>query len=156
MKNWTKLTVAVLVCELVGIFSTPFTLSAIPTWYTTLVKPFFSPPNWLFGPIWTVLYFLMGVALYFIWKQGWSKKKIKMAGTFFLIQLVLNFLCPVFFFGLRSPLLGFIDILLLLILIVITMRQFYAISKLSFYLLIPYVVWVSFATVLNGAILVLN
>jgi translocator protein len=156
MKNLPKLFVSVIDCELVGIISTPFTIAAIPSWYATLVKPPFSPPNWLFGPVWTLLYFLMGISFYLIWKQGWQKKKIKTAGLFFLAQLGLNFLWSLLFFGLRSPALGLIDIGIMLILIVMTMRKFYALSKQAFYLLLPYLFWVSFATLLNLAILVLN
>lgn len=156
MKNWKNLIVSVLLCELVGILGTPFTLSAIPTWYATLNKPFFAPPNRIFGPAWTLLYFLMGVSFYLIWKQGWRKKKIKTAGIFFLVQLVLNFLWSPIFFGLRAPLLGLITIVAMWIMIVITMKEFYPLSKLAFYLLVPYLVWVSFATVLNAAIVILN
>lgn len=156
MKNLLKLIASVLACELVGILSAPFTIAAIPTWYATLIKPSFSPPNWLFGPAWTLLYFLMGVSFYLIWKQGWRKKAVKKAGLFFLVQLSLNFLWSFLFFGLRSPLLGLIDIALLWLFIVATMQMFYPSSKLAFYLLVPYLLWVSFATILNTAILILN
>lgn len=102
MKDLPKLLISVIGCELVGFLGTPFTISAIPTWYATLNKPFFAPPNWIFGPVWTLLYFLMGVAFYLIWKQGWQKKKIKTAGMFFLVQLALNFIWSPIFFGLRA------------------------------------------------------
>lgn len=156
MKNTWKLIVSVIGCELIGILGTPFTISAIPTWYATLNKPFFAPPNWLFGPAWTLLYFLMGVAFYLIWKQGWQKKKNKIAGKYFLAQLALNFIWSPIFFGLRMPLLGLIVIVAMWIMIAITMKKFYPLSKLAFYLLVPYLLWVSFATLLNGAIVVLN
>ncbi len=156
MKHLTKFLISVIGCELVGFLGTPFTFSAIPTWYSTLNKPFFAPPNWIFGPVWTVLYFLMGVAFYLIWKQGWQKKLIKTAGKYFLAQLALNFLWSPIFFGLRSPLLGLIVIVAMWTVIVLTMRKFYAVSKLAFYLLVPYLMWVSFATLLNAAILILN
>lgn len=156
MKNTWKLIVSVIGCELVGILGTPFTISAIPTWYATLNKPFFAPPNWLFGPAWTLLYFLMGVAFYLIWKQGWQKKKNRIAGKYFLVQLALNFIWSPIFFGLRMPLLGLIVIVAMWIMIAITMKKFYPLSKLAFYLLVPYLLWVSFATLLNGAIVVLN
>ena len=156
MKNLRKLIVSVICCELVGFLGTPFTISAIPTWYASLNKPFFAPPNWIFGPVWTLLYLLMGVAFYLIWKQGWQKKKVKGAGLFFLAQLVLNFIWSPIFFGLRSPLLGLIVIVAMWALIVMTMKKFYSLSRLAFYLLIPYLLWVSFATLLNAAIVVLN
>jgi benzodiazapine receptor len=147
---------SVLLCQLAGILGTPFTMSAIPNWYVFLNKPFFSPPNWLFAPVWTLLYTLMGIAFYLIWRQGWQKNTVKTAGTYFLIQLFLNFLWSIFFFGLRSPELGLINIIAMLIFIILTMKHFYPLSKLAAYLLIPYLAWVSFATLLNLAILVLN
>lgn len=156
MKNIAKLAISVIGCELVGILGTPFTTSAIPTWYAGLNKPFFAPPNWLFGPAWTLLYFLMGVAFYLIWQHGWRNKKSQIARKYFLIQLALNFIWSPVFFGLRSPLLGLIVILLMLVMIMLTIKKFYALSKPAAYLLIPYLLWVSFATTLNAGILVLN
>lgn len=156
MKNLFKLIASIAVCELVGILSTPFTLAAIPTWYATLVKPPFSPPNWIFGPVWTLLYLMMGISFYLLWQLGWKKKKVKVAGYYFGAQLALNFLWSVSFFGLHSPLLGLVNIIALWILIILTMKHFYPLSKPAFYLLVPYVLWVSFATLLNGAIVVLN
>lgn len=155
MKNIAKLIISVIGCELVGFLGTPFTLSAIPSWYANLNKPFFAPPNRIFGPVWTLLYFLMGMAFYLIWKQGWQKK-VKTAGVYFLTQLALNFIWSPIFFGLKAPLLGLIVIVAMWILIVITMKKFYPLSRLAFYLLVPYLLWVSFATILNAAIIVLN
>jgi tryptophan-rich sensory protein len=156
MKNALKLIGSIVVCEVVGISGTPFTIAAIPTWYATLSKPYFSPPNWLFGPVWTILYFLMGVSFFLIWKQGLKKKKNKTAAVIFGIQLLLNFLWTVLFFGLKSPVLGLIGIILLLVSIGLTMQKFYGVSKLAAYLLIPYLVWVCFATLLNISIVILN
>lgn len=156
MKNLIKLVSCIIGCELVGILGTPFTVAAIPTWYENLNKPFFSPPNWIFGPAWTLLYLLIGISFYLILKKGWKKKAVKSAGIFFLTQLTLNFLWSPVFFGLKSPLLGLITIMAMWILILITMKKFYPLSKSAFYLLIPYLLWVSFATVLNAAILFLN
>lgn len=156
MKDLIKLSGSIISCELVGIFGTPFTIKAIPTWYASLNKPFFSPPNWIFGPVWTILYLLMGISFYLIWKKGWGKKSVKSAGMFFLAQLILNLLWSPIFFGLKSPLLGLIIIVAMWILIVMTIKKFYPLSKLASYLLIPYFLWVSFATVLNAAILILN
>lgn len=153
--SW-KLIVSVMGCELVGIFSTPFTLSAIPTWYAYLNKPPFSPPNWVFGPVWTTLYFLMGVSAFLIWRKGLKKKKVKRALGYFLLQLLFNFLWSPVFFGLHSPILGLATIIILLALIVITIMSFYKISQVAAYLLVPYLLWVSFATVLNFSIVILN
>lgn len=156
MKDLVKLLCSIIGCELVGILGTPFTLAAIPTWYTNLNKPFFSPPSWIFGPAWAILYFLMGVAIYLVLKRGWEKRAVKGAVVFFLAQLSLNFIWSPIFFGLKSPLWGLVTIVAMWAFIVITMKKFYPLSKLAFYLLIPYLLWVSFATVLNAAILILN
>lgn len=143
-------------CELVGIAATPFTLSTISTWYQTLQKPPFSPPNWIFGPVWTILYFLMGVAAYLVWIKGLEKRAVKTALSIFIAQLVFNFFWSILFFGLHSPLLALIDILILWILILITIIKFHKISKIASYLLIPYILWVTFATILNLSIVLLN
>jgi tryptophan-rich sensory protein len=156
MKHLPKLIASIVGCELVGIAGTPFTLAAIPSWYSTLNKPSFAPPNWLFGPAWTLLYLLMGTAFYLIWKQGFKKKGVKTASKFFLAQLALNFIWSPVFFGLRSPQLGLITIITLWFFIALTMKKFYPLSRPAFYLLIPYLLWVSFATLLNAAIVVLN
>lgn len=156
MKDWMKLVLSVLGCELVGIISTTFTISSISSWYIYLNKPSFAPPNRIFGPVWVVLYMLMGISIYLIWKQGWKKKKVREAGKTFLVQLGLNFLWSPIFFGLRSPILGFVFILILWAFIIVTMKKFYPLSKLAFGLLIPYLLWVSFASILNGSIVILN
>lgn len=156
MKHLPKLIASIILCEFVGLAGTPFTITAIPTWYATLNKPPFSPPNWVFGPVWTILYFLMGVSFYLIWKQGWKNKQNLLARKYFFIQLTLNFFWSVLFFGLRSPILGLINIVAMWIYIVATIKSFYPISKLASYLLIPYLLWVSFATILNLSIFLLN
>lgn len=156
MKNAFKHIASIVGCELVGLIGTPFTISAIPLWYATLNKPFFAPPNWLFGPVWTLLYALMGTAFYLIWKQGWNKKKVHTAGMFFLAQFAFNAIWSPIFFGLRSPLFGLFVIVAMWALIVATMNKFRLLSKTAFYLMLPYLAWVSFATLLNAAIVVLN
>jgi len=156
MNNLSKLIVSIIGCELVGIAGSVFTVSAIPAWYASLNKPSFAPPNWVFGPAWTLLYFLMGMSFYLIWRQGWKKEKVKTAGKYFFVQLGLNFIWSPIFFGLRAPLLGLIVIVAMWALIVMTMKKFYPLSRLAFYLLVPYLLWVSFATILNAAIVVLN
>lgn len=156
MNKLFKITVSVVGCELVGLLGTPFTVSSIPTWYAQLNKPLFAPPNWIFGPVWTLLYFLMGVSVFLIWKKVTLKKQDKVAIKYFLAQLFVNFLWSPFFFGLKSPALGLITIVTMWVLIVITVKRFYRIVPLAAYLLIPYLLWVSFATLLNASILVLN
>lgn len=156
MRKLFKFLVAVLGCELVGLLSTPITIHAIPTWYASLHKPFFNPPNWIFGPVWTILYFLIGIAVYFIWISGKKKKVVTQALLYFLIQLFFNFLWSFLFFGLQSPLLGMIDIIVLFILILVTIMKFSKVSKPATYLLLPYLLWVGFATLLNISIVLLN
>lgn len=156
MNRIAKFATCVIACELVGNASTPFILAAIPTWYQTLNKPPFSPPNWIFGPTWTILYFLMGVATFLVWEKGLKEKGVKVALYYFSAQLFLNFLWSILFFGLHSAILGLIDIAALWVLIALTIMKFFPVSKTASYLLIPYILWVSFATILNFAIVVLN
>lgn len=143
-------------CEIVGLLGTPFTATAIPTWYVFLEKPFFAPPNWIFGPVWSILYLLMGISAYLVWTSDKKEKLIHHALHMFLIQLFLNFLWSVLFFGLKSPVLGLIDIVALLGFIFFTIKAFMRVSRPAAYMLIPYILWVSFATILNAAIIFLN
>lgn len=156
MKNPLKLIISVVLCELIGIAATPFTFSSIPTWYATLNKPSFSPPNWIFGPVWTTLYFLMGVSLYLVWSKGLGARGVRNSLYFFAAQLFFNFLWSILFFGLHSPILALVDIVLLWIFIVLTIKKFTRIDQLAAFLLIPYLLWVSFATLLNLSIAILN
>ncbi|MCL5676167.1 MAG: tryptophan-rich sensory protein [Patescibacteria group bacterium] len=143
-----------MVCQLTGLISTPFTVSSVRLWYSFLNKPFFSPPNWIFGPVWTTLYLLMGISAGIIWNR--KGKAAKKALGFFALQLFLNFLWSIFFFGFHLPFLALLDLILLWLAILVTMKLFYKISELSFWLLVPYILWVSFAGVLNLAIVLLN
>ena len=156
MNNVTKLLTSIVICELTGLLSTPFTIASIPSWYATLHKPFFQPPNWIFGPVWTILYFMMGISLYLIWIDKIKIQQKSQALTNFGIQLFLNFIWSILFFGLHKPILGFVDIFALWIMIVLTIRTFAPISKNAAYLLIPYLLWVSFASILNLYIVILN
>jgi tryptophan-rich sensory protein len=155
MKKSVLLVLCVVICLCAGAIGSFFTASSISTWYAGLNKPSFNPPSWIFGPVWTILYILMGVSLFLVVKRGFSKKN-KLALKFFGVQLVLNTLWSILFFGLRNPLLAFVDIILLWIFILLTILKFYRISKWSSYLLMPYILWVSFASVLNYAIWMLN
>jgi len=151
-----KLIISVSVCLLVGVMGSFFTMPSIQTWYATLNKPFFSPPDWLFGPVWTILYFLMGLSLYIVWDKGLESKQSQKAVFMFGVQLFLNLLWSIIFFGLKSPLFAFIEIVFLWMAILLTINYFYKISKVSSYLLIPYVLWVSFAAILNFSVFYLN
>ena len=132
------------------------TAKAIPTWYKGLAKPSFNPPAWLFGPAWTLLYLLMAVAAFLVWKQGIGAAGVKLALAMFLVQLMLNALWSIFFFGLRSPLAGLVDIVVLWLAIIATIVLFFRVSMPAGILLLPYIGWVSFAALLNAAILRLN
>jgi len=140
----------------VGFLSGQVTQSAIPTWYAALEKPFFSPPNWVFAPVWTLLYTLMGWAAGRVWFYGrrhlWGKTALYHFGA----QLIFNGLWSLVFFGLRNPLLGLLVILILWVLIERTLYWFRLVDKKAAYMLYPYLAWVSFATVLNAAIWYLN
>lgn len=152
--NLPKLIASITLPLVIGFLGSAFTISEVTTWYTTLNKPFFSPPNFVFAPVWTTLYVLMGVSLYLLWT---SKKKGKdKAIKFFLIQLALNLFWSIIFFGLHNPQVAFVEIIALWIFIFLTIRQSYSVSKISAYLLYPYIAWVSFALVLNLFITILN
>lgn len=148
-KNILKLLLSVGVCLGAGVLGSVFTTSSIPTWYVTLNKPFFSPPNWIFAPVWTILYILMGISLYLIW----IKKKIP---SIFWVQLVLNVFWSILFFGLKNPGLALVDVVALWLAIYLTIKAFQKISKISAYLLYPYLAWVTFASFLNLMIVLLN
>ena len=154
--NILKFIASIALCYLVAFLGSVFTFSSIPTWYAQLNKPFFNPPNWVFAPVWTILYFLMAVSLYIIWNKNLENKKQDKAIKIFIFQLTLNLLWSLVFFGLHQPLLGLITIIILWFSIFITIKYFYKLSKPSGYLLVPYILWVSFASVLNFAIVVVN
>ena len=150
--NWKKLSIAILIPLLVGLIGSYFTISSVNTWYSTLEKPSFNPPSWLFGPVWTILYVLMGIAFYLVW----IAKKNKTAINLYSVQLGFNLLWSLLFFGLKSPLYGLICIIALWLAIVATIFAFYKISKTAAGLMVPYILWVSFASVLNYMVFVLN
>lgn len=143
-------------CEMVGILGAYFTTNSINNWYAHINKPLFSPPNWIFGPVWTILYLLIGISFYLLSTKGIKRKSVKIAVYYFLIQLIFNFFWSPVFFGLKSPFLGLIVIVFMWIFIAITIIKSYGVSKMASYLLIPYLLWVSFATILNASIFILN
>ncbi len=154
--NTVFLVACVLLCELAGGIGSIFTMPMITTWYVTLNKPFFSPPNWVFAPVWTTLFLPMGIAVYLVLEKGLQKKEVKKAVSFFGIQFGLNIVWSAFFFGLMNPFLAFIEIIFLWVSIALTIKSFYPVSKKAAWLLVPYICWVSIATVLNFSILMLN
>jgi translocator protein len=156
VNNFSKLAIAIVVSELAGAIGSIFTLSAIPTWYAALQKPAWNPPAWIFGPVWTTLYVLMGIAAFLVWRKGWERKEVRVTLSVFGVQLVLNALWSIVFFGLHSPMWALVDIAALWIAIVWTMFVFYKIFRPAMYLLVPYLLWVSFASYLNYSIWILN
>lgn len=155
MNKETKLIISVLMPLTVGSLGGYFTASSVSGWYLYLDKPFFNPPSWIFGPVWTMLYILMGVSFYIVWQKKWGKQKEKVFNLYFG-QLALNFLWSLFFFGAKSPILALLDIFILWYFIFSTILLFHKIDRIAAYLLIPYILWVSFATLLNFSIFILN
>lgn len=154
-KDILRLLASIGICLLAGALGSIFTVSAIPAWYATLAKPFFAPPNWVFGPVWTTLYVLMGISLFLVWRKGFNKKT-KNAISVFGIQLALNILWSLAFFGLKSPIAGFVVIIALWAAIAATIMKFMQIEKNAGLILIPYIAWVSIAALLNLSIVLLN
>ena len=155
-KNIGKILLAIVICELAGMIGALFTMPSIPTWYAGIIKPTFSPPNWIFAPVWTILFALMGIAAYLVYEKGTGKKVVKVALGIFVIQLILNIKWSLIFFGMHNPGLALVDIIFLWLTILLTIIAFSKISKPAAYLLIPYILWVSFASFLNFSIWQLN
>ena len=139
----------------VGGIAGMFTTEAIPGWYASLVQPSFNPPNWVFGPVWTTLYIIMGISLYLIWKMDAGKQR-NQAILVFMLQLLLNFCWSFFFFYFKMIGVALIDIVALWIMIVVMLFRFYKLKPISAYINIPYLLWVTFATALNTAYFFLN
>ena len=156
LRDGVKLVVSLALCQGAGVAGATFMTPSVTTWYPTLIKPFFTPPAWIFAPVWITLYALMGVAFFLVWKTGVDHESTKIAVLVFLTQLVLNVLWSMAFFGSRSIVLGLAIIILLWVFVLRTILIFREISRPAAILLIPYIVWVSFAVVLNLALLVLN
>ncbi len=145
-----------MVCLAIGFLSSIATQSSVNDWYVALNKPSFTPPNYLFAPVWTALYIMMGVAAGIVWSKGYHHIWVKTALYHFVFQLLLNALWSIVFFGLKNPLGGMIVILALLTTIILTIKWFKVISKPAALLMIPYVLWVAFASALNYKIWELN
>lgn len=151
-----KLIISIIIPLIAGFVGSLATFSSIPTWYVALAKPVWAPPNWLFGPVWTTLFILMGIALFLVWRKGLERRDVKIAISVFGIQLVLNVLWSVIFFGLHSLLGGLIEIVFLWIAILINIILFYKISKAAGILLLPYIAWVTIAFYLTYTVYLLN
>jgi len=151
-----KLIVSLIVCQLAGFVGSLFTTPSIPTWYASLAKPSFTPPNWVFSPVWISLFVLMGISLFLLWEKTLHYPGVRTAMLWFAVQLGLNMLWSILFFGLKSPFLALIGIIVLWIAIFLTILKSFRVSKLAGMLLIPYLIWVSFAAGLNYFIWTLN
>lgn len=156
MKVTVKLICSVFVCLLTGFLGSFLTMDSISTWYADLSKPSFTPPDWAFGVVWPILYVMMGISAFLIWNKGIGSKQARVALGLFILQLILNSLWTPIFFGLNMMALALVEIVLLWVAILITIFAFWRISKTAAYLLIPYILWVSFAIVLNAALWYLN
>jgi benzodiazapine receptor len=156
MKKVLGVVMAIAICELAGLIGSLFTAPSIPGWYAGLVKPSFNPPNAVFAPVWTTLYALMGLAAWLVYDKGRRGADVRRALSIFIAQLVLNVLWSVMFFGAHQILGAFVIIVALWILIAATIKLFWKFSKAASALLLPYLLWVGFATVLNGSLYVLN
>lgn len=156
MKKYIAPVLFILASQAAGLVGSIFTTSKITTWYATLNKPSFNPPGWIFGPVWVTLYTMMGIAAYFVWQKRGDNPLVNMALVIFFIHLIFNALWSILFFGLQNPMWAFMEIVILWLMIVALIIIFYKIDRRAAYLLIPYLLWVSFASVLNFYIWNLN
>ena len=155
-KDWPKLILAIAICQAAGVVGAIFTSPSIGTWYTSLVKPSFVPPNWLFTPVWLTLYTLMGISLFLVIRKKATRDRFQAAIMTFNAQLILNVVWSYMFFGLRAISAGLVTIIALWAAITLTISAFSHISKTASKLLIPYLAWVSIALVLNYYLWLLN
>lgn len=156
MINTVKLIIAIAIPLIIGLSGGAFTAAEIPNWYAKLNKPTWQPPNWLFGPVWTTLYVLMGIALYLVWKSGAVQSTKQMAFILFAIQLMLNFFWSIIFFNQHQIGWAMAEIIALWVFILLTIFSFSKINNTAAWLLVPYISWVSFASILNYTIWKLN
>lgn len=156
MRTIIGLVVSILLAQTAGVLGAWATATSVREWYPTLTKPFFTPPNWLFAPAWTTLYTLMGIAAYLVWSEGTSKGVVQIALAAYVVQLLLNAAWSPVFFGLRAPGPGLIIIVLLWVAIVVTITWFARVSSIATWLMVPYLLWVTYAAALNFEIWRLN
>jgi tryptophan-rich sensory protein len=155
-KKLTFIAISVTICLVIGFLSGFATQSSVNDWYMSLNKPSFNPPNWIFGPVWTLLYILMGISAGIVWAKGFYHIWVKTALYNFGFQLLFNALWSVVFFGFKNPFWALLVILVLLAMILLTIKWFNVVSRTAAYLLIPYFLWVCFATILNYKIWEMN
>ncbi len=153
--NIGKLLISIILPLSIGAIAGLFTARAIPEWYASLNQPSFNPPNWIFGPVWTTLYLIMGISFFLIWKLEYGKKR-NQAIVIFMVQLILNFCWSFFFFYFKMIGLALIDILALWTMIIVMLVKFYKLKPIAAIINIPYLLWVTFATALNLAYFFLN
>ncbi len=151
-----RISIAIGICLFIGFLGALATQSSIADWYVQLNKPSFNPPNWLFGPVWTLLYILMGIAAGIVWSKGFYHKWVQTALYHFGFQLMLNAFWSLLFFGLKEPFWALLDIMALFVVLIFTIKWFKIVNNLAAYLLIPYAMWVAFATLLNFELWRLN
>ena len=157
MQKYLRIVYVVAICLAVGYLSSLVTAESVKTWYPTLKKPFFNPPNWIFAPVWSLLYVLMGIAGGLVWNQLENNRELVKKGLFFFTaQLLLNAMWSYLFFGLHNILLAVIEIILLWLIVFETYLIFKKIDKTAAKLFIPYILWISFATILTIFIYILN
>ncbi len=156
MQTYLKLILSITACQLVGFVGSLFTRMSVSTWYTTLQRPYFTPPDYVFAPVWIILYLLIGIAAFLVWEKGIEAEKVKGALVLFCIHLAVNLMWTAIFFGLRSIQGGFIVIIILWLMIMALIIIFRNISSWSAILLIPYFLWVTFAVILNAGFMMLN
>ena len=156
MSKPAKLVISILIPLVVGFTSSFFTASSVSTWFQTIEKPSWNPPGWIFAPVWTSLYILMGISLFLIWKNEYDQQKKRAALILFAFQLLLNFLWSFIFFGQHQIGWALVDIAALWLALLVTIFAFASVNKTAAWLLVPYISWVSFATLLNFSIWTLN
>ncbi len=155
-RNWLALFGFIVLSQMAGLIGSLFTMPAIDGWYAALARPELAPPNWVFAPVWTTLFVFMGIAAFIVWRKGTERREVKVGLKIFFLQLVLNTLWSIIFFGLQSPGAAFVEILFLWVAILATIVAFAKVSRPAAWLLAPYLAWVSFAAYLNFMIWRLN
>jgi len=156
IRHIALLIVCLLLCQAAGFVGSLFNRRSIPGWYQGLQKPAGTPPGWVFAPVWISLYVLMAIALFLVWRKGLSRPDVRLALLVFALQLLLNVAWSFFFFYLRAPLAGLVDIVLLICAILWTIERFKRVEPLAGWLLVPYLAWVGYATYLNAGLWLLN
>ena len=156
MNNTLKLIIAIAIPLIVGGTSGFFTATGVESWYQTIARPTWNPPGWIFGPVWTTLYVMMGISLFLVWKEDTSVELKKIAIALFTVQLVLNFFWSFIFFNQHQIGWALVEIIAMWVFILLTIFAFAQVNKAAAWLLVPYISWVSFATILNYTIWQLN